>query len=266
MKYFFPTLSDDIIPETPQNNLVMEPQDVSSAMDSFIQEAYCDVDPDHMASQSILFDHVEDENPWKHLDEKWPGASKWAVDNPAPWTFCRLEFDKDKGFHWVDHLCRMKSKEYTAAMFLKECPKPTKRAKLVRKQNGMWQWRCPAQDEHFFNDPSPSTSAIEYLEICTGEHEVGVCQKPIDAWSTDDFYLDGDGFFIHKDCDKENGTDIRYVLLKNGKWDIVTKTRVPLINRRGKAVLRITVDAEKWLNLYPTAERRQYCTPKMLPV
>ncbi|KAK3744800.1 hypothetical protein RRG08_042184 [Elysia crispata] len=141
LRYFFPTLSEEIIPETPQESNVMETQDVSSAMNSFIHEVYCDVDPDHMASQTVPFDHVVDQNPWKDLDAKWPGASKWAVDNPAPWAFCRLDFTKDKGFRWVDNLCRMKDKEYPAALFIKDCPKPTKRAKLVRKQNNMWQWR-----------------------------------------------------------------------------------------------------------------------------
>ena len=209
---------------------------------------------------------MDEENPWKEYETKWPGAMKWVLDNPQPSAFCRLDYDTKKGFRWLDNLCRMKNKEYTATLFVKECPKPTKRAKLIRKDKGVWQWRCPAHDEHFFNDPAPSTSILDYLEIKTGDHEVVVPQTPIDAWNTTDFYLDGNGYFIHNDCDKETGTTIRYVLLKNGKWDIVSKVKVSLFNRRGKAIKRITVDVEKWLNLYPSSDRRQYCTPKMLPV
>ena len=36
LRYFFPTLSSDVIPPTPEEKLVMEPADVSSALNSFI--------------------------------------------------------------------------------------------------------------------------------------------------------------------------------------------------------------------------------------
>ncbi|KAK3777754.1 hypothetical protein RRG08_062829 [Elysia crispata] len=80
--------------------------------------------------------------------------------------------------------------------------------------------------------------------------EAEVTDDPIDAWRTEDFYLDGAGYFIHKDCDKDRGTDIVYVMLKNGRWDIVTKTRIPTLNRNGKAVNKLIIDAAPMLDFF----------------
>ena len=265
LRYFFPTLgSPDIIPPSPKNDGVQSEE--SRVMMDFVHEAFCAFEPEHIASQSIPFDQVQDENPWRKYDARWPGASEWAIANPAPSEYHQLQWTRSKGFHWDETLSKMSSRNFAAVRFVMDRPKPTRRAKLICRDNGQWQWRCPSQDESFFNNPAPQNSPVQYLELRTGSFEENVCDAPLDAWSTDDFYLDGSGYFIHKDCDKTKGTDIVYVLLKNGSWDIVTKTRVPPINREGNAVRRITLDAAKFLNFLPNEDVPDACTPKMLPV
>ena len=265
LQYFFPTLSEpEIVPPTDQENMAQSEESIRM-MDA-VYEAYCAYEPEQIASQNVLFDQVEDENPWRKYDSRWPGASNWAVDNPAPSAYHQLQWSRAKGFHWDEHLAKMSERNFAAVRFVMDCPKPSKRAKLICRQNGRWQWRLPAQDEHFFKFPSPKDCPVEYLELKTGTFEENVHNAPIDAWSTEDFYLDGAGFFIHNDCDKTKGTDIKYILLKNGVWDIVTKTRVPAINRDGKLVKSITVNAAKYLNFFPNDDVPDACAAKMLPV
>ena len=171
------------------------------------------------------------------------------------------------GFHWADKVDRMTDEQYTATIFLNNNVKPSKRAKLVRKKDGKWQWLCPADEMHFFNDPAPPGNVIDYLEVSEDCYEYCFPKRDIEVWNTGDFYLDGDGFFIHKDCDQDNRTTIRYVLQKtSGHWDIVTKVKVPQINRRGKAVKRLTMDCDKWLVFYPQKDYKRYCAPQRLPV
>ncbi|KAK3755544.1 hypothetical protein RRG08_012766 [Elysia crispata] len=120
---------------------------------------------------------------------------------------------------------------------------------------------------HFFNDPAPPGNVIDYLEVSEDCYEYCFPKRDIEVWNTGDFYLDGDGFFIHKDCDQDNRTTIRYVLQKtSGHWDIVPKVKVPQINRRGKAVKRLTMDCDKWLVFYPQKDYKRYCAPQRLPV
>ena len=265
LQYFIPTMSSpDVIPPSPKQDGVQS--DESRLMMNFVQEAFCAYEPEQIASQTIPFDQVEDENPWRKYNSRWPGASEWAIQNPAPSAYHQLQWSRAKGFHWDEQLAKMSNRNFAAVRFVMDCPKPTKRAKLVCRDNGHWQWRLPAQDESFFKHPAPKNSPVEYLELKTGSFEENVHDAPIDAWYTEDFYLDGSGFFIHKDCDKSTGTDIKYVLLKNGAWDIVTKTRVPSINREGNVVRSITLDAAKFLNFLPNEDVPDACTPKMLPV
>ncbi|KAK3789560.1 hypothetical protein RRG08_052173 [Elysia crispata] len=205
LQYFFPTLSTpDVVPPTQKEDVVQSEE--SRLMMDTVYEAYCAYEPDQLVSQRVPFDQVEDENPWRKYDTRWPGASTWAVDNPAPSAYHQLQWSRAKD------------------------------------------------------------SPVDYLELKTGAFEENVQPAPIDAWSTEDFYLDGAGFFIHNECDKTTGNDIKYILLKNGVWDIVTKTRVPPINREGKAVRSITVNAAKYLNFFPSDDVPDACTPKMLPV
>ena len=265
LRYFFPTISSpEVIEPTPKNDGVQS--DESRQIMEFVQEAYCAYEPEHIASQTEPFDQVQDENPWKKYDARWPGASEWAIANPALSAYHALQWTKSKGFYWEEVLTEMSKRNFDAVRFVMDRPRPTKRAKLICRKDGQWQWRCPSQDESFFKNPAPKNAPVKYLELRTGSFEENVHDEPINAWSTEDFYLDGAGYFIHKDCDKSNGMDIVYVMLKNGAWDIVTKTRVPAINREGNAVRKIVMDASQFLNFLPSDDVRDACTPKMMPV
>ena len=263
LQYFFPTLTEvDVIPPTPEN----KQSDESKQHMEFVQEAYCDFSPSAFVSQDLPFDGTEDDHPWKRYDQKWPGASNWVAHHGPPSAYHKLNWSSGKGFHWIESLAEMSTRNFQAAQFMLDNPKPTKRAKLVCRHNNKWQWLCPAQDESFFKCPAPKDCPVRYLDIVCKDYEENVANVPIDAWSTEDFYLDGAGYFIHKDCDKNRGTDIVYVMLKNGKWDIVTKTRIPQINRNGKCVRKLIIDAAPMLDFFPSDEVPEACCPKMLPV
>ena len=263
LQYFFPSLTDmDIIPPSQEN----KQSDESRQAMEFVQEAYCAYSPSAFASQSVPFDTTEDENPWKKYNQRWPGASNWVANNGPPSCYHQLQWSRSKGFYWVESLAEMSTRNFEAARFMIDNPKPTKRAKLICRHNDKWQWLCPAQDESFFKCPAPKDCPVRYLDLWTKSFEENVKNAPIDTWSTEDFYLDGAGYFIHNECDKDKGTDIIYVMLKDGAWDVVTKTRIPAINREGKCVRKLIIDAAPFLDFFPSDECPEACAPKMLPV
>ncbi|KAK3765283.1 hypothetical protein RRG08_062843 [Elysia crispata] len=262
LQYFFPSLSPEVIAPTPPE---MQSEESRRQMD-MVYEAYCAYSPGAIASQGVPFDGTEDEHPWRKYNLRWPGASNWVSGHPPPDRYHQLQWTKSKGFHWVETLAEMSGRNYAAAQFLDYNTKPCKRAKLICRHNDKWQWLCPAQDESHFKNPAPKGCAVRYLDVATKDYEENVHNEPIDAWSTEDFYLDGAGYFIHNQCDRSKGTDIVYVLLKNGTWDIVTKTRVPAINREGKCVKKLLIDAAPMLDFYPSDDCPEACAAKMLPV
>ena len=260
LSYFFPSLE-----ATPSPTVWIQPDAPPKVMD-LGYEAFCAYSPEAISSQTTPFDQVVDENPWKKYDARWPGASEWVLKNGPPSAYHQLRHSKEKGFHWIETLAEMSERNFAAARFVMDYPKPAKRAKLICRENGKWQWRCPAQDESMFRLAAPKTCPVPYLEVRTAPFEENLEPAPLDAWCTKDFYLDGAGFFVHRDCDKQKGTTIKYILLKNGVWDIVTKTKVPTINRGGAAVTSLTVDAAQFLNFFPSDDVPDACAPKMLPV
>ena len=262
LQYFFPSMnSPDVIPPSQEH----KQSDESKQMMEFVQEAYCAYSPSAFAPENTPFDATEDEHPWKKYNEKWPGASNWVANHAPPSSFHQLQWSRSKGFYWVEALAEMSTRNFEAARFMLDNPKPCKRAKLICRHNDKWQWLCPAQDESYFKDPAPKDCPVRYLDLWTKPFEENIRNAPIDAWSTEDFYLDGAGYFIHNDCDKNKGTDIVYVLLKNGAWDIVTKTRIPAINRGGQCVRKVIIDAAPMLDFFPSDECPEACAPKMLP-
>ncbi|KAK3795480.1 hypothetical protein RRG08_020701, partial [Elysia crispata] len=228
LSYFFPCLT-----APPSPTVWIQPDAPPKVMD-LAYEAFCAYEPDAIASQTTPFDQVADENPWKRYDTKWPGASEWALKNGPPGAYHQLRHSKEKGFHWQETLAEMSERNFAAARFVMDCPKPT----VPRGPNSSVQ-----------KMESGSGAALPKMKACF------VPQHPRPAQC-----------LTWRDCDKDNGTTIKYILLKNGVWDIVTKTKVPTINRGGAAVRSLTVDAAQFLNFFPSDDVPDACAPKMLPV
>ena len=75
LQYFFRTMSSpDVIPPSPKQDGVQS--DESRLMMDYVHEAFCAYEPEQLASQTIPFDQVEDENPWRKYNSRWPGASE----------------------------------------------------------------------------------------------------------------------------------------------------------------------------------------------
>ncbi|KAK3744801.1 hypothetical protein RRG08_042185 [Elysia crispata] len=57
-------------------------------MTNFIQEAYCDVDKVHVASQTIPFDEVDDETHGKTMMQNGLGLhnGQWITQRPGPFA------------------------------------------------------------------------------------------------------------------------------------------------------------------------------------
>ena len=119
LSYFFPCLT-----APPSPTVWIQPDAPPKVMD-LAYEAFCAYEPDAIASQTTPFDQVADENPWKRYDTKWPGASEWALKNGPPGAYHQLRHSKEKGFHWQETLAEMSERNFAAARFVMDCPKPT---------------------------------------------------------------------------------------------------------------------------------------------
>ena len=83
LQYFFPTLSSpEIVPPSAEQNMAQSEE--SKLMMECVYEAYCAYEPDEIASQTVPFDQVQDENPWRKYDTRWPGAGIWITQLRLP--------------------------------------------------------------------------------------------------------------------------------------------------------------------------------------